>query len=229
MQAKSMVAAAVFAFATINVIPVSAKAQQIMSSMGGVCIDAEGGARNGARLVGYPCHSGANQRFEFVNGSNTRLRVVGTDLCAASDSRNQGSQIRLRPCEYGSNGNHLQNFGVRSRNMIGHNTGYVVDLSGGWGGRILSFFPGQLQPLVLWGSHGADNQRWYRVQNRRYANYKNVPDGAMFAVPGMKGTFMKQSNQVLDASTGALIGLDGASLIGLDGASLIGLDGASLR
>ena len=112
-----------------------AQAQSIVSRLGGVCIDAEGGVREGARLLGYPCHGGTNQQFEFVNSPNTRLRVSGTGLCASSEGRQQGAEIRLRQCDMSPAGNARQNFGWWSMDAIGHNTGFVMDLSGGWGGR----------------------------------------------------------------------------------------------
>jgi hypothetical protein len=192
---------------------IPAQADGILSRQGGVCIDAEGGVREAARLLGYPCHGGANQQFEFVNAPNTRLRVVGTDLCATSDSQAQGSEIRLRPCDWSDAANALQNFAPWTEDAIGHNSGYVMDLSGGWAGQILTMFPGVLQPIVLWSSHLGDNQRWYSATMNAYASVSEVPSGETFVVPGVKGLFRNENGAIRELTTGGLINLEGGNLI----------------
>ncbi len=220
-----LMAAFPFVLSLMMYQPDSARAALMMSQLGGVCMDAEGGVREGARLLGYPCHGAANQNFEFVNSPNTRLRAVGTNFCASSDSRSQGSEIRLRACDFSNHGNALQNFAPWQGYLIGHNTGYVMDLSGGWGGQLLTAFSGMRQPVVLWGKHGGENQRWAFGYMKRYSSWSQVSDGSYFAIRGLKGLFLKRGNSVVDANSGNLIGVDAGTLIGVDAGTLIAAGG----
>src|SRR5688572_31023541 len=85
----------------------------IVSKQGGKCLNAEGGARDGARLIAYNCSGAANEDFRF---ERDRLVLGSTGLCAQADSRNQGSEVHLRKCDFSGNGTPLQNFGTRQGN-----------------------------------------------------------------------------------------------------------------
>lgn len=199
-----------------------AQAQSIVSRLGGVCIDAEGGVREGARLLGYPCHGGANQQFEFVNSPNTRLRVKGTGLCASSEGRQQGAEIRLRQCDMSAAGNARQNFGWWSMDAIGHNSGFVMDLSGGWGGQVWSSWSGQTQPIVLWRSHGGENQQWRFADPPRPLPLARIPNSQPYVVPGHKGLLININGRPHVYPQGCMI-QSRCNVLAVDPETLIGL------
>jgi hypothetical protein len=62
------------------------------------------------------------------------MKLAGTNLCIAADSRSENSLLHLRKC----NGDvSLQNFALNSStHKISHNTGYWMDIQGaGWWGQ----------------------------------------------------------------------------------------------
>lgn len=135
---KKFVLVAAVSIAAMAVKPATASAQRLFSGVGGVCLNVEGGVIEGARIIGWPCQGGPNEKF-VADGKY--LKLQGTVYCIASDGRAQGAQLRLRKC---TNDMSTQNFAMTGT-KIGHNTGLCVDLSG--------------QPgLWKWDGHNLINQ-----------------------------------------------------------------------
>ncbi|MCC7054286.1 MAG: RICIN domain-containing protein [Gemmatimonadaceae bacterium] len=199
--------------------PTVAGAQTVFSGVGGVCMNVEGGVIEGARIIGWYCGGGANEKFVVTNGV---IRLQGTNYCVASDGRAQGAQLRLRTC----NGDvATQNFAVWANSKIGHNSGYCVDLSGaGWFGQN----NGGNRPVILWPcsgdrnrqwAGGARNQQWFAGSAPRTSiATAALRRGAVVAIAGRPGTYTWNGS--------SLVGNDGASLIGNDGSTLIAVNAA---
>ena len=144
---------------------------EIVSKQGGKCLNAEGGTKDGARIIAYNCSGAANEDFRMQQG---RLVLGSTGWCAQADSRSAGSEVRLRRCDVSANGNALQNFAFGDGNKIGHNTGYCLDLKGGIAGGVATAIPFVNQPAVLWTCHGGDNQKWFKAEFRSGANIPSL-------------------------------------------------------
>lgn len=200
-------AAATIVAATL-VTPKAAAAQNVFSGVGGVCLNVEGGVIEGARIIGWFCSGGANERFVVSNGA---IKLQGTNYCIASDGRAQGAQLRLRTC----NGDpSTQNFAFWSGNRIGHNTGYCMDLSGaGWFGQS----NGGGKPVVLWSCHGARNQQWFagRQAPARSIATSSLRAGDRVAIAGQQGTYTWNGS--------SLIGNDGSTMVAAGGGNIISI------
>ena len=214
---KAFTAIVALATAVAFTTPNRVQAQTIFSGVGGVCMNVEGGVIEGARIIGWYCGGGPNEKFIVSNGA---IRLRNTNFCVASDGRAEGAQLRLQPC----NGDmSTQNFAMWGNNKIGHNSGYCVDLSGaGW----FNQNNGGNRPVILWTcsgdrnrqwAGGARNQQWFAgSEPRSVISTASLGRGGVVAVVGKPGTFRWTGS--------ALVGNDGASLIGNDGSTLVAVD-----
>ena len=214
---KKLAGVLALAAAVAGVSPKVAAAQTVFSGVGGVCMNVEGGVIEGARIIGWYCGGGDNEKFVVANGV---IKLRGTNYCIASEGRAEGAQLRLRTC----NGDvATQNFAFWANNKIGHNSGYCVDLSGaGW----FNQNNGGNKPVILWPcsgdrnrqwAGGARNQQWFAgSQPRSSVATWSLPRGAVVTAVGKAGTFRWNGS--------SLVGNDGASLIGNDGSTLIVID-----
>lgn len=176
----------------------------IVSKLGGKCLDVEGGINIGARLIGFACHGGTNQKFRFDRG-----RLVVGGYCAQATGRHEGAEIKLAQCNFTPSGDALQNFASWEGKFIGHNTGYVVDLKGGsghWWGN---------QPAILWTKKGSPNQIWMKGNMISSASL-SASSGTILRA-GEMGTFR--------FSNGQLIGTDGASMVAAGAGNLVAAGG----
>ncbi len=115
--------------------------------MNNLCLDIEGGVRQGNGLIVYRCSGGDNQRFSFSR--NGELRVG--DMCLDIDggSNNDGARVLAWRCSGGPN----QRW-VRSGNQIrSQMNGKCLDIRDG------NARPGQ--QVLMWRCSGGPNQRWW--------------------------------------------------------------------
>jgi hypothetical protein len=121
----------------------------IVSRLGGKCLDVEGGTARGKRVIGYPCNGGANQLFWF--NQNGTITQGSWCLDASGGLGRDGDQIVLWDC----NGQANQRWRLVGRSLVGVN-GKCLDLSGGGWGNV----PFLNQPAILYRCNGQDNQNW---------------------------------------------------------------------
>lgn len=194
-------------------------AQTIFSGVGGVCMNVEGGVRIGARVIGWPCAGGANEKF-VADGS--WIKLAGTNDCLTAASRSQGAELHLEPC---SNNWQTQNFAF-SGNTIKHNTGYCVDLKGaGW----YNLNDGQNKPVILWSCNGGRNQAWFRGGSPAHSiSTAGLRPGTTLVVVGQPGTFVWNGSQIVSDNGGGVISHNGGNVIGQNGASVLSHNGGNI-
>lgn len=131
----------------------------------GKCLDIQGGSTaNGARLVQYACHGGANQRFRFVRitGSFYNIRPVhvsGKCLEVAGASTADRARIVQFACDNGTqqmfrllddSAPDVAGFSSRIR---AHPSGKCLDVEGG--------SSANSAPVVQFTCTGGSNQRFF--------------------------------------------------------------------
>ena len=193
----------VVALGAVLYASVASAQTRIVNNDGGVCIDAEGGLRPGARLIAFSCHGGDNQNAKIVGG---RLKIG--NLCATADSRNQGAEIRLQNCVSGEGSDlgQRQNFAWWTGGHIGHNTGYVLAASGRhWGTN---------RPLCLWSKESRSDQKW------RTGTFMQISASTRFNeatkvvyVPGQQGSYRVSGGQLIGADGGTLVAAGAGNIV----------------
>ncbi len=126
-------------------------ATTVKSNWNGKCIDVPNSNFNdGQQLSVWDCHGGANQKFEFVNGT---LRTQNNKcMDVAWGSRDNGAAIQLVTC----NGNPAQQFVLNNAgDLVNPQADKCVDIAG-WNGN-----NGAL--LHQWQCTGGANQKWHRA------------------------------------------------------------------
>lgn len=199
-------------------ISVSALSAQIASKEGGKCFNVEGGIREGGRLIGYNCTGAANENFVF---ERERLKLMGTNLCAEATSRNSGAEIRMKKCNFTNSGTALQNFGQWADNQIGHNSGMVMDLEGGWVGGTWSSVSGTNQRVVLYTNNHQNNQKWQTGTWKTGQTFQSLPQGQVFTVPGYKGWLEKRGNNIVAAGGGNIVAAGGGNIVAAGGGNIV--------
>jgi hypothetical protein len=122
----------------------------IVSNWHNKCIDVpNSNFADGQRLAVWDCHGGANQRFEFVNGT---LRTQNNKcMDVAWGSRDNGAAIQIVTC----NGNPAQQFVLGGANdLVNPQANKCVDIAE-WNGNNGAV-------LHLWECTGGANQKWRR-------------------------------------------------------------------
>ena len=204
-----------------------AQSVTLVSSLGAKCLDAEGGSRKGARLIGYKCTAASNQRFVLnSNGTITQGRLC---VDVRGGAGRDGDEIILWDC----NGQANQRWIPQSDGSIVGMNGKCLDLKGGsspqW------WFMNQ--PAILWGCNRQDNQKWGKgiVVNKSQLKGVSSPQtqsgerrslDVMWNPPGMQYLTSAASNPNLSL-TNELISAGGLGFNVFDARRLIGLDGAS--
>lgn len=215
MPLRPRILAALLVLAPWLVTP-AAQAQNValVSSLGAKCMDAEGGTRKGARLIGYACTGSSNQQFALQRDGTIRQGSLCVD--ASGGLGRQGDGIILWDCNGGAN----QRWSLGTDGSLRGISGRCMDLQGGdnpvyW---VMN------QPVILWDCHGGRNQVWYRgLLVPRSAVSAGQASGAITA--GRLGVL--QATQLTDRQR-RLIGVDGGTLIGVDGGTLIAAGGQNL-
>jgi hypothetical protein len=119
----------------------------------GKCLDAAGGSSaNGTRIILWPCHGGANQRWK-VMASGLVIGIGGKCLDALGGNSANGTPVILWSCHRGDN--QLWEI-TNNRELLGIGN-KCLDVSGGGSANG--------SPIILWTCHGGPNQRW----DARYA------------------------------------------------------------
>ncbi|GAA4721125.1 beta-xylanase [Phytohabitans rumicis] len=115
----------------------------------GRCLDVNGASTaNGAQMVIWDCHSGANQQFT-QNGR--ALQVTGKCLDAPPNA-SAGTRVQIWDCSSGAN----QQWVFNSNGTISNaQTGLCLDVNGG--------ATANGSAVIVWSCHGGANQRWARA------------------------------------------------------------------
>ncbi|HVK26682.1 MAG TPA: ThuA domain-containing protein [Actinokineospora sp.] len=119
-----------------------------IAGVAGKCVDVSGGSStDGAALVMWTCHGGANQRWSVL-GDGT-LRTLGKCMALAGGGTANGTKAQLRTCD----GTDAQVWAAQSNGSLrDQRSGRCLDASGG------SSSDGAA--LIVWDCHGGTNQRW---------------------------------------------------------------------
>lgn len=209
---KKMFVSIAAAVALLTTVPASAEV--LVNNDGGVCVDAEGSLRPGARLIAYTCHGGTNQQVKLDRG---RL-VVGNQYCATARSRDKGAEIYLAGCDFSANGNALQNFGRWNGGKIGHNSGYVLAAAGRYWGTN--------RPLCLWNDENRSDQKW------RFGSVIAYRPGMTFNsatksvyVPGQQGSITISGGRIVAAGAGNLVAAGGGNIVAAGAGNIVAAGG----
>ena len=193
----------VLAFGFVLYASIASGQGRIVNNDGGVCIDAEGGVRAGARLIAFSCHGGGNQNVKMTGG---RLKIGS--LCATADSRNQGSEIRLQSCASGESSDlgQRQNFAWWDGGYIGHNTGYVLAAAGRhWGTN---------RPLCLWAKEGRSDQKWRAGTFMQFTEQTTFNSATRVVyVPGQQGSYAVSGGRIVAAGAGNIVAAGGGNIV----------------
>jgi hypothetical protein len=187
-------------------LPVAGYAQNqlLVSQQGGLCLDAEGGIRDGAKVLSYPCNNGPNEHWSLERG---RLVANGGQYCAQAEGRNPTATIVLKACNWSDSGNYLQNFARWPGNRIGHNSGNVIQNGFGWGAR----------PVMLGAPNGGETWKQWRWGTMQQA--AQARPGQDYMLPNRQGVF--------HFSGGKLIGNDGGTLVATGGGNIVAAGGGN--
>lgn len=127
----------------------------VMNGVGPKCLDVEGGRiTEGARVIGYECHAGGNQRFDITINGGT-IKMGGLCLDASNASFDNGVELILWKCHGGTNQNWIYD---KTKNRLLNYYDKCVDLEGG-----APFFQNK-QKAILWNCNNLPNQKWYLSQ-----------------------------------------------------------------
>jgi hypothetical protein len=197
------------AFSLTLVIGGTASADVLVNSDGGICLDAEGGMKAGAKVIAYTCHGGNNQQVQLTRG---RL-IVGNSMCVTARKREKGSELYLAGCDYSSNGDALQNFAWWGNGTIGHNTGFILAAaSRSWSTN---------RPLCLWNKEGRADQTWRLGTVLRYTSGMKFNSATkLVMIPGKQGAIVVRGGQLITDNGAGVISRDGAGLIS-NGSSIV--------
>lgn len=246
---KTWIRLLTLAAVTLSAAPLFA--QTIVSQMGGLCLNAERGIFQGARVIMWPCNADANERFQVANG---RLTVAGFCATAEADTNYgrrkdavddrvvrgvvKGGDITLQPCSPYSN--KQQNFSWWGGGKIGHNSGYILNMAGGWpaqfGSDVNAFlrgaFPFLNQKVTLWDNDSAPNALWRTGALRSLRmELQSGMNGEHVYFPGVRGTatlYRSGNNARLVTDQGSGFQLRNGQVISNDGGSVISNDGGSV-
>jgi hypothetical protein len=219
-----------------------AGAQTLLSGMGGMCLNAEGGLRPGARLIVWPCSGGSNElwtigrprgindtRIYTPNATTTAFDGSIVPYCVEAQHRDNGAQLFARPCD--NNKTSLQNFAWRGGNTVGHNSGRCLDVLGGWGAwgianTIGAAFGNRNVPVGLYNCHGGYEQQWFRAEAPR----RSVPASvSRFSIAGRAGSYTFRNGQFFRIeANGQMVAAGGLNLIGPDGGTLVAAGGGNI-
>jgi hypothetical protein len=205
--------------------PERATAQNValVSSLGAKCMDAEGGSRKGARLIGYACTAASNQIFWFnQNGTITQGSLC---LDASGGYGRDGDQIVLWDCNGGAN----QRWTLGPDGAIRGINGKCMDLQ--WGDSPAYWVMNQ--PVILWGCHGGKNQVWFKGLVVPRSGIASGPASRATAAgrqAALQATQLspQQQQRLIAAGGQNLIGVDAGTLIAAGGQNLIGVDAGTM-
>lgn len=158
--------------------PAQAQNVMLVSGMGGKCLNAAYGTRQGAQMIGYSCGTGAANEIYWFNGNpDGSWRITQANYCL--DIRGglgrAGDPVDLWPCNGGAN----QKWRYVNHQLVGQN-GLCLDLSGG-----TAWSPSRgNQPAIVWPCNGGPNQKWFKgivvTGNRVRLSGAPVRPGQMF-------------------------------------------------
>ncbi len=127
----------------------------LMNGIGPKCLDVEGGkVVEGARIIGFDCHAGVNQRFDITMKGGV-IKVGGLCLDASNASFDNGAELILWRCHGGTNQNWIYD---QTKNRLLNYYEKCVDLEGG------ATFWQNRQRAFLWDCNNLPNQKWYFSQ-----------------------------------------------------------------
>jgi endo-1,4-beta-xylanase len=122
---------------------------RLRNEASGRCLDVnQGSSANGAQMLVWDCHSGANQQFT-QNGR--ALQVMGKCLDTPANAA-AGTRVQIWDCSGAAN----QQWVFNSNGTISNaQTGLCLDVNGGGTANGTA--------VIVWNCHGGANQRWARA------------------------------------------------------------------
>lgn len=188
----------------------------LVSGMGGKCLDAEGGIRDGVRFLGYQCHGGANQKFTIPPGQSQSIQIKMGGLClSVRGNGNERDPVILQQC--GNNRPSTQLWNLSNNELVSAASGRCVDLEGGAG----HFFGNQ--PAILFNCHHQSNQKWYVGKLVNAGKINN----AHLIQPGQRFDIRPIGGNVINAGGANVINAGGANVIAAGGGNVIAVGGAN--
>lgn len=179
--------------AIVTILTIPAFGAEIVHKQAGKCLAAEGGVKDGSKVIAFDCTGAANESFVIEGG---RLKIAGTGWCAQAETRNEGSEVRLKKCMAGDEGHKLQNFAFNGQ-TIGHNSGYCLDVKGGFRAQVASKVPWTNKPAVLAKCNGTSDQMWFSGTFKAGQNLQSIKEGTVFWVSGLAGMFEKKGSDIV--------------------------------
>lgn len=135
------------------------RAALIVALHSGKCLDVTGGSTaNGAQVIQWTCHGGANQRWTalYAGGGYYYLRAQHSGKCAdvAGGSTANGAKVIQWTCHGGANQQwRIVRQAAGGYSAVARHSGKCADVTGG------STANGA--HVIQWRCHGGANQRWY--------------------------------------------------------------------
>jgi len=150
----------------------------LMNGTGPKCLDVAGGKITlGARVIGYDCHGGINQRFDITMDGGT-IKIGQLCLDASNASFDNGAELILWTCHNGTNQNWIYD---DKKNRLLNYYSKCVDLEGG------EKFYQNTQKAILWDCNDLPNQKWYLSQtvldSKVLGGKRVIPQNQMFIQP----------------------------------------------
>lgn len=146
MIAKTTLAAAVLAAGLSLHAPAASAQQFLVSGLNSFCIEAAGGATQGAAVVNNTCVGTSTTQHVRFSGRG-ELRIGQMCLDAAGGQGRPGDRVVMWPCSGAAN----QQWALDGGRLVGIN-GLCLDVANN------NLFP--RAGLVVWTCNGGANQRW---------------------------------------------------------------------
>ncbi|GIJ29321.1 beta-xylanase [Micromonospora qiuiae] len=129
--------------------PPNPTGNRLRNDASGRCLDVNGASSaNGAQMIIWDCHSGANQQFT-QNGR--ALQVMGKCLDVPNNAA-AGARVQIWDCSGGVNQQWVFNSNATISNA---QTGLCLDVNGA--------NTANGSAVIVWNCHGGTNQRWARA------------------------------------------------------------------
>lgn len=122
----------------------------LAGSASGKCVDVSGASQaNGAGLIIWSCHTGANQRWTLT--PSAELRIYSDTKCMDAGASQDGTRVTINSC----NGGNSQKWVFNSNGTISNvQSGRCLDVNGAG--------TADNTPVIVWSCHGGSNQVWTR-------------------------------------------------------------------
>ena len=110
-----------------NVFTINSKANN------NICVDVSGGGKNDKNsVISWDCSGNPNQKFVYNN--NNQLVDVNSGKCVdvLNQSKNNGAQVVILPCNNGNSGNNQKwDFIPQKNHLVARHSGQCMNIAGG--------------------------------------------------------------------------------------------------